>query len=55
MSVSRLDPHPWRETLLYVAPSARKSLTLPDEKLIGVTRDMIPEAVSRVLTARPPR
>lgn len=55
MSVSRLDPHPWRETLLYVAPSARKSLTLPDERLIGVTRDMIPQAVSRVLTARPPR
>jgi hypothetical protein len=55
MSVSRLDFPPWRETLLYVAPSARKSWTLPDEKLIGVTRDMSPEAISRVLAARPPR
>ena len=40
-----------RETLLYVAPSARKSAML-DEKLIRVTRDMTLEAISRVLTAR---
>jgi hypothetical protein len=55
MTVSRLVSDPWRETLLYVAPSARNSALAPDEKLIGVPRDMTPEAISRVLTARTTR
>ena len=51
-SVTRLDFPPWRETLLYVAPFARKPWMLPDETRIGITRDMSPEAIRRVLAAR---
>jgi hypothetical protein len=54
-SVTRLDFPPWRETLLYVAPFARKPWLLPDETRIGITRDMSPEAIRRVLAARPAR
>jgi hypothetical protein len=54
-SVSRLDFPPWCETLLYVAPYARRPWMLPDEALIGKARHMSPEAIRRVLAARPPR
>lgn len=54
-SVARLDFPPWRQTLLYVAPYARKPWMLPDEAEIGKTRDMSPEAIRRVMSARPPR
>jgi hypothetical protein len=54
-SVSRLDFPPWRETLLYVAPFARKPWLLPDEALIGRTHDMSPQAIRRLLGARPTR
>jgi hypothetical protein len=54
-SVSRLDFPPWRETLLYVAPFARKPWMLPDEARIGVTHDMSLEAIRRVQAARPAR
>lgn len=54
-SVTRLDFPPWRETLLYVAPFARKPWMLPDEARIGVTRDMSLEAIRHVLSARQAR